>query len=291
MMLTRWLCASWVWTACWTQSSTASSPRSSRSTYHKIWKAWKGVASAPGKPQIRWLRAPFTKRMPLGSRSVSFDCRDWVAWMSHSSFHKRRLRGTCQDPDITFRFFLLEEWMLICDRTRGNVHKLEHRRFPLNIRKNFLMWGWWNTGTDCPENLLLGDLHKPPGCAGQEALDVPAEAGVGTDGLRSPFQPLSFCGFFYHSQLAELKLVKICEKSTFCLCCGHWQQLGQSASTWKKGSECLQWAKYTGITHYVSPDSSMTGPLPAQLPGKVQYQNCKTCKQPGGTCWAANMIK
>ena len=35
------------------------------------------------------------------------------------------------------------------DRTRDNEHKLEHRKFHTNTRKN-LLWGWQRTGTGCP---------------------------------------------------------------------------------------------------------------------------------------------
>ncbi|KAK4814022.1 hypothetical protein QYF61_004652 [Mycteria americana] len=36
-------------------------------------------------------------------------------------------------------------------RTRGNGLKLRQERFRLDIRKDFLLKGWSNIGTDCPE--------------------------------------------------------------------------------------------------------------------------------------------
>lgn len=39
-------------------------------------------------------------------------------------------------------------------------------------------------------------------------------------------------------------------------------------------SELLE-AKCTEVTHCVSPDSTTPGPLPAQLPRRIQYQSCK----------------
>lgn len=37
--------------------------------------------------------------------------------------------------------------------TWGNMHKLEQRKFHLNRRSNFFLWGWHRTGTGCPEGL------------------------------------------------------------------------------------------------------------------------------------------
>lgn len=46
------------------------------------------------------------------------------------------------------------------DRTRRVIsdgHNLKHRRFPVNIREPFLLWGWLGTVTGCPER--VGCLH------------------------------------------------------------------------------------------------------------------------------------
>lgn len=56
---------------------------------------------------------------------------------------------------------------------------MEHRRLHLNIRKHFLLWGWWSTGTGFPGSLWC---HLPWRSSGPTwtwswALNVPPWAG------------------------------------------------------------------------------------------------------------------
>ena len=54
-----------------------------------------------------------------------------------------------------------------------------------------LLWGWWSTGTCCPErlwSLLLGNLQELPEFGpGHPTLGIPIWAGVVADWPRGPF--------------------------------------------------------------------------------------------------------
>jgi len=85
------------------------------------------------------------------------------------------------------------------DRTRGNGHKLKHKKFHLNMRKNFFtlrMAEHWNR---LPRGVFSfsGVIKNPPGSGPlRPAVGDPALAG-GLDKMihRGPFQSLPFCDY------------------------------------------------------------------------------------------------
>ena len=77
------------------------------------------------------------------------------------------LKGGCQKDGS--RLFIVSP----SDRTRGNRHKQKPKMFHLNMRKNFLLSGWWSTGTGCLGRLwsfLLWRYSKPAWTRSRAAL-------------------------------------------------------------------------------------------------------------------------
>ena len=96
------------------------------------------------------------------------------------------------------------------DRTWGNSFKLKEVRFRQDIKEEiFLRWGWWDTGTSCPEKLWmphLGNVQSQVGWSLEQpdvVKNVPAHGkGVGLVDLQRSF-PIQTMLWFYNSLMFE----------------------------------------------------------------------------------------
>ena len=99
--------------------------------------------------------------------------------------------------------------------TRDNGHKLQHRRFPLNIRKHFCYCEDDQARAQAAQGgcgiSTHGDIQKPSGHGpGQLAQGGPAWAeGLDQMTSRGPFQPQPFCDSDYSRVLGATLLVSI----------------------------------------------------------------------------------
>jgi len=119
------------------------------------------------------------------------------------SLEKRRLRGDLfnaykylkcgSQRDMVNHFSVVS-----ADRTRGNRHKHEHRKFHTNMQRSFFTVRVTEHRNRLPREVVDSPIQDPFGC-------LPVQPAVGVLDLipRRPFQPLQFCDSVKYLQLKD----------------------------------------------------------------------------------------
>ena len=124
----------------------------------------------------------------------SWDCSAWGGLRGHLISVYRYLQGDAvrTESEIGIPF----QWCPVTGQGAVGTN-WKTGGFVWTPGSTSVMCGWQSTGTGCPEglwDLLLGEPRKSPGHdPGHSALGVPAGTGVGSDGVRGPFQPQPRC--------------------------------------------------------------------------------------------------
>ena len=177
-----WGRSSFLSVQCWWGSTWNTVSSSGIPSAREIWRYWRESVLQRATKTIEGLEA--------------VSCEESLWDLGLSSLEKRRL-GEAGNIDLIYVQKYLKGRgkddgarlypVMPSDRTRDNGHKLEHRRFPLNI--TFLLWGWQSAGRCCPERLYSfhGDIQKlSRRSRGQPALGDPVWAEeAGQDDLQS----------------------------------------------------------------------------------------------------------
>ena len=141
-----------MWGPIWSTVSGPGAPNT-----RNMWGSWRGSRGGP-------------QRWPEGSSTTPMKTDQWIwacsAWRRESS--NMWPSSTWKDiisrkkPDFLHRCLCIEI------AQRGNVFKLRGGRFRLTLGRYSLLWGWWDSGTSCPERLWIPPpwRHSRPGWMG-----------------------------------------------------------------------------------------------------------------------------